>query len=614
MKEIVLYLTDRKNRIADRMPLQDSTLCTLAQGVLFHQRDTDYGSEICDGLYENVYPFTSDILFDLGYKPIGDSLVPGNAHFPVLGFYLKHPEFDYYWVVEDDVRFSGQWNEFFHAFDADDADLIASYITRYADDKSWPWWHTFSSAADKTISPDDMVRSFHPIYRLSNRALQTLHEKMTEEWHGHFEVLIPTVLSWAGLKLHDMRRNAPFSAENLSTDFYDEQTLSHMPLRIQTERENMIYHPVKEKASAHGFRRNCVISAVGCNSLHRGWVKDAAERSFDLHLIVYDNSFARYCRDADYVSYRKGFKLRLVYDYLRAHPDYIEAYDYFFIPDDDIQASSEEIETLFRLMDAYKLQIAQPALRHSYFTHPITLRKPLSILRHVNFVEMMLPCFSREALKRVFTTFDANESGWGVEFHWEKLIGKEPRRMAIIDAVSMIHTQPVKQGRTENFREMQEYVTAHGLDTRQETYDVVLRPSVEKDDYYNVMNYLDTLRLIAQKLLLTIKMGEIKRVGLDGQTGIALFLLEVARWTEDKNFYDLGRYILQTVKKQTDDIPQKPSFFENEEGILWAFRYVSTDNHPSHLPLCRMMKYISERQESRCKTELFRIKNSDGRC
>ena len=259
-------------------------------------------------------------------------------------------------------------------------------------------------------------------------------------------------------------------------------------------------------------------------------------------------------------------------------------------------------------MDTYKLQIAQPALRHSYFTHPLTLRKPLSILRHVSFVEMMLPCFSKEALKRVFTTFDANESGWGVEFHWERLIGKELRGMAIIDAVSMIHTQPVKQGRTENFREMQEYVAAHGLDTRQETYDVVLPHSVDEEDYDNVMNYLRTLRLVTQKLLLAVKMGEVKRMGLDGQTGIALFLLEVSRWTEEKNFDDLGRYILQTVKKQIDDIPQKPSFFENKEGILWAFRYVSTDNHPSHLPLCRMMKYISERQELRCQTELFRMK------
>ena len=82
---------------------------------------------------------------------------------------------------------------------------------------------------------------------------------------------------------------------------------------------------------------------------------------------------------------------------------------------------------LFRMMRKYNLQIAQPALTNSYYTYPHTLRNKLCILHYTNFIEMMLPCFSKEALKEVLTTFNANESGWGVEWHWPLLINSNKK-------------------------------------------------------------------------------------------------------------------------------------------------------------------------------------------
>ena len=66
------------------------------------------------------------------------------------------------------------------------------------------------------------------------------------------------------------------------------------------------------------MKTNCVISAVGKNSLHRKWME--GEMNFDLHLIVYDDSIELFREDTEHICHMKGFKLKLVYNYLQAHP------------------------------------------------------------------------------------------------------------------------------------------------------------------------------------------------------------------------------------------------------------------------------------------------------
>lgn len=601
MTQAILYLTDKENRQSFLRFSEEATNTYSDVFVLFHQKNTHTLTQ--ETLHCQVIPFTSDILFQSGYKPIGDSLVPGNAQFPLLRFFVEYPHYDYYWVIEDDVCFSDNWAKFFKTFDKDASDLLASYITHYNDDTTWTWWYTFSSAGE-AVKLSDMVRSFNPIYRLSNRALKVIHEKMSRGWSGHFEVLIPTILSTQGMKMTDLGNNKNIDYVNNEYSFYDRDTMSHMPLRIQAKRQGMIYHPIKEKISEKSPRRNCVISAVGRNSLHRHWLKGADNnRSFDLHLIVYDNSFGTFYNEADYLSYKKGFKLKLVYDYLKMHPEYIDRYNYFFIPDDDILTSAMEIERLFEIMDAYHLHIAQPALRQSYYTHPLTLRKPLALLRYVNFVEMMLPCFSKKALMNVLESFNANESGWGVEYHWAKLIKSDKKDMAIIDAVAMQHTQPVKQGRTDNLIELQKYITENSLSLRQDEYDCILDPSLHatEDQYLYATKSIQALQMIARKLLIRLKSGEIRKLGLDGQAGIALLLNEASYITEDKSLKDIALGVIKYIKSLSIET-------EQQETISWVEKCILLSTSPLKEDMCLRMLEMSDEQFNKFKTELFLTK------
>lgn len=196
--------------------------------------------------------------------------------------------------------------------------------------------------------------------------------------------------------------------------------------------------------------KHCVIAAVGRDSLHREWIDQST--GFDLHLIVYDDSYEMFRNDAPYVTEAKGAKFNLISDYLTA-TDSIRKYDYFYFPDDDILIDGDNIRKLFSYMEKYQLMLAQPAIYNYYITHYHTMRRPSSKFRYTNFVEIMQPCFSRTALQRVRFTFSASKSGWGIDYHWPKLLYPEKRNMAIIDDVVSFHTRPVKSSHEEELAE-----------------------------------------------------------------------------------------------------------------------------------------------------------------
>ena len=278
---------------------------------------------------------------------------------------------------------------------------------------------------------------------------------------------------------------------------------------------------------------NCVISAVGRNSLHRMWL--TGECNFDLHLVVYDDSMEEFHGDTEYICHIKGYKLRVVYRYLEMYPELKERYDYFFFPDDDIQMDAAAINTLFEAMRRYRLQIAQPALRMSYYTWSHTLQDRYCKLRYINFVEMMVPCFSREALNKVLFTFNENETGWGTETHWAELINASQRDMAVIDEVSVVHTRPIQSGQAIHNRELAAYLRKYNLSTKVLHYDCLPSESVYCCDRNTFRELCKTLgHWIWEERISAFSAGE------DGYFGYVHFLFLLAHITQMQNYADAG--------------------------------------------------------------------------
>lgn len=289
-------------------------------------------------------------------------------------------------------------------------------------------------------------------------------------------------------------------------------------------------------------KNNCVIAAVGRDSLHRAWIDGACD--FDLHLIVYDDSFEKYQSDTEFVCSLKGFKLNLVHQYLSARPELMGRYEYYFLPDDDILMSPGNINALFAAMRRYNLQIAQPSLVMSYRTWEHTIWDRFTRLRYTNFIEMMVPCFSRAALSRVFFTFAENSTGWGTESHWAQLIGTNHRDMAIVDEVTVRHTRPIQSGQALHCGELAAYLKKYGLKVRVVDYGCV--PLRETSADVCDRTTWHRLRRMMEKWTFGDRFSS-PGLGSDGWLGYVTFLLSLSRISQVQNFHDMAVESLERV-------------------------------------------------------------------
>lgn len=205
--------------------------------------------------YDNITPyiFNTNSLNTLNYEPIRETIIPGSNHFATLQFYIDYPIFNYYWVIEYDVIFTGNWSVLFSTLNNVDADFIASHIERFTDNPHWIWWETLH--LDNIILQDyQYIKSFNPIYRISNRALSYLDSllKNRNNW-GHHEVLIPTALNHSDFKIQEFGGNGEFALTGCSdcssfvTNYLNEKTIRYRPPIKKEElcMKNKLLHPCK---------------------------------------------------------------------------------------------------------------------------------------------------------------------------------------------------------------------------------------------------------------------------------------------------------------------------------------------------------------------------------
>jgi len=325
-----------------------------------------------------------------------------------------------------------------------------------------------------------------------------------------------------------------------------------------------------------------VFSAVGNQSLHHNWISSMYD--FDLHLIVYDHSLEKYINDTKYITEGRGYKFKLIYEYLLKNPEFLEIYDYYYIPDDDILIDSYNISKLFDYMEKYNLKIAQPALYDSYYTFSHTIRERHSILRFTNFVELMQPCFSRETLKKVLFTFNENKSGWGIDYHWGKIISSKGDEMAIIDDVKSVHSRPISSYNFENRRELNEYLKKYKLNSEIKVFDIIPKEYIDNNSSWNPVLSIEDhrkayscLERITQLLICNFK--NIETPGLyEGTLGISLFFFEYHRISGKQKYFDLANYLLEKTIVNLSAIKEDYSLSSGIVGIAWGIEYLAQHN------------------------------------
>jgi len=191
----------------------------------------------------------------LDYPHLQSKPLPGQAHFPLIHFYRQHSKYEYYWLIEYDVRFTGNWHQFFQAYSSNQADFLSAHLSTYTKEPDWPHWNLHHPT--RHIPQDQRRRSFNPIFRISRSALDQIDQAHQAGWQGHGEVLLATLLDQnqftqqdlnqvqrsAGVQRNDRVYRSGFPHGNAAPG---SETMRYRPNHDRSPYyPGMLYHPVK---------------------------------------------------------------------------------------------------------------------------------------------------------------------------------------------------------------------------------------------------------------------------------------------------------------------------------------------------------------------------------
>lgn len=161
------------------------------------------------------------------------------------------PVYDYYWFIEYDVDFNGNWEELLNI--KNNSDLICTHIIDHTENDKWIWWKDFKTPL-KNIKK---IRAFLPIYRISRNMLEEIEWVLSKEgWGGHMEALIPAIIHAKGGKINEIWWNSKYTLPQNTNKFYNSYPVwfeiwfgefRWIPHIITVcKRKRRLYHPIKK--------------------------------------------------------------------------------------------------------------------------------------------------------------------------------------------------------------------------------------------------------------------------------------------------------------------------------------------------------------------------------
>ena len=217
---------------------------------------TEVRKVVLDGVSIDHYVFGLDSINTFTYPNKGVArpfkLIPGNSDLISLSFRKVAPQYEYYWVIEDDVEYSGDMYKLFERLNGRTGDLLATHLARGYE--KWAYASAFRSPCG-SIKPEDTWLAFLTFFRVSREALDVIDSYYQEGWSGHNENTWATILKHAGLNVVDFGGNGEFVAEEdrnkhyvgLPNDGFEKHgSFGTKNIRLWPGRQkDTLWHPIK---------------------------------------------------------------------------------------------------------------------------------------------------------------------------------------------------------------------------------------------------------------------------------------------------------------------------------------------------------------------------------
>lgn len=209
-------------------------------------------------------------------------------------------------------------------------------------------------------------------------------------------------------------------------------------------KENLTYVPLPRGSRPE---RLLIILSVGDRFYYEDLVVKERDKNSSTLAIVYfgsnNETAKRHEGNADIFFRARGYKYHQARELLLANmARWRLAYDFVFIPDDDLSwTRGATLAQFVQIARDHRLQICQPARDPEVGapSYPILLARAQCKLRFVNFIENQAPMFSMDYVESILLPVLARcrfiELGWYLDYAWTLMIGERWKtEMAVVDA------------------------------------------------------------------------------------------------------------------------------------------------------------------------------------
>jgi len=191
--------------------------------------------------------------------------------------------------------------------------------------------------------------------------------------------------------------------------------------------------------------KNLIFTSAGGNTnFDKIWLDK--NRNYDVWVIFYgddDKKFNEYKSKVDFIEKRKGDKWQNFHYVYNKYKEELKEYERFFLLDDDIIISTDDINEMFDISEKTKLWICQPSFgKGSRLGHLFNKHVPCSYLRYTNFVENNTPLMIRKSIDNFFKIYKPDEidpHGTDFVFIWANGLDNVGDRYAVIDKIQCIN-------------------------------------------------------------------------------------------------------------------------------------------------------------------------------
>lgn len=202
-----------------------------------------------------IYINSKQQLNELGYERFEKDTCVGIEYWYLQYFAIKlnNKEYDYYWLMEYDVVFNGNYNNFFK--DIDDNiyhDFVTQQIESYYDSVDWYWWKFSIEPKYYNNNKYNLLHSFNPIFRLSKNAVLFIdHFLKTNKISGFYEYLLITLLFNNNFSIFSINndKNLQFTNDMYNKKYCNNNTFKYRPFIKNYDIINngcdILYHPFK---------------------------------------------------------------------------------------------------------------------------------------------------------------------------------------------------------------------------------------------------------------------------------------------------------------------------------------------------------------------------------